>query len=120
MLRTLINYYINVINGISVRGSANGSVISLIILSLLTGCVSGSADGSVISVQCWALAPLLAPPRHWRELRKVANVAVALKQKIMARWQWRENKMVLIRAISAPFSNQIFHINLDKVLFFYH
>ena len=120
MLRTLITYYINVINGISVWGSADGSVISLIILSLLTGCVSGSADGSVISVQCWALAPLLAPPRHWRELRKVANVAVALKQKIMARWQWRENKMVLIRAISAPFSNQIFHINLDKLLFFYH
>ena len=81
MLRTLINYYINVINGISVWGSADGSVISLIILSLLTGCVSGSADGSVISVQCWALAPLLAPPRHWRELRKVANVAV--KQKIL-------------------------------------
>ena len=120
MLRTLITYYINVINGISVRGSADGSVKSLIILSLLTGCVSGSADGSVISVQCWALAPLLAPPRHWRELRKVATVAVALKQKIMARWQWRENKMVLIRAISAPFSNQIFHINLDKLLFFYH
>ena len=94
MLRTLINYYINVINGISVWGSA---------------------DGSVISVQCWALAPLLAPPRHWRELRKVANVAVALKQKIMARWQWRENKMVLIRAISAPFSNQILNRNLDKL-----
>ena len=27
------------------------------------------------------LVPLLAPPRHWRELKKVAHVAVALKQK---------------------------------------
>ena len=53
--------------------------------------------------QCWALAPLLAPPRHWRELKKVAYVAVALKQKIIAWWQWRENKMALIRAISVPF-----------------
>ena len=52
--------------------------------------------------QCWALAPLFAPPRHWRELKKVANVAVALKQKIIARWQWRENKMALIRAIFEP------------------
>ena len=30
-------------------------------------------------LQCWALAPLLAPPRHWRELKKVAHVAVARK-----------------------------------------
>ena len=48
-----------------------------------------------------------APPRHWRELKKVAHVAVALKQKIMAQWQWHENKMALICAISVPFSNQI-------------
>ena len=29
--------------------------------------------------QCWALAPLLATSRHWRELKKVAQVAVARK-----------------------------------------
>ena len=64
--------------------------------------------------QCWALASLLAPPRHWRELKKEAHVAVVLKQKIMARWQWPENKMALIRAIF----EQIFFRNLDKLLFF--
>ena len=31
------------------------------------------------NLQCWALAPLLAPPRHWRELKKVVHVAVTLK-----------------------------------------
>ena len=40
-----------------------------------------------IKTLCWALAPLLAPPRHWLKLKKVAHVAaVVLKQKIMARW----------------------------------
>ena len=39
-------------------------------------------------------APLLAPLRHWRELRKVAHVAVALKKKnnnavAVARKNWR-------------------------------
>ena len=39
-----------------------------------------------IKTLCWALAPLLAPPRHWLKLKKVAHVAaVVLKQKIMAR-----------------------------------
>ena len=33
-----------------------------------------------------------------------------------ARWQWRKNKMALIRAISALFSNKILHRNLDKLL----
>ena len=28
--------------------------------------------------QCWALAPLLAPPCHWHKLKKVAHIAVAL------------------------------------------
>ena len=63
-------------------------------------------------------APLLSPPRHWRELKKVAHVAVALKQKLMAWWQWRRNKMGLIRAISVPFSNQNLHRNGDKLLLF--
>ena len=57
-----------------------------------------------------------APLRHWRELKKVGHVAVELKQKIMAGWQWCEHKMVLIRAISAPFSSQILLRNLDKLL----
>ena len=54
----------------------------------------------------------------WRELKKVAHVAVALKQKIMAWWQWHEDKMALICAIYAPYSNQILHGNLDKLLLF--
>ena len=45
------------------------------------------------SSQCWALAPLLAPPHHWRELKK------------LVRWQWREKNGAnshLYRAIFEP------------------
>ena len=65
--------------------------------------------------QCWALAPLLAPPRHWRELNKVAHVAVAQKLKKNGAVAVARRKMVLIHAISASFSNQILHKNLNKM-----
>ena len=42
-------------------------------------CVLCVYEYSTVKHQCWALAPLLAPPRHWWKLKKVAHVAVALK-----------------------------------------
>ena len=71
-------------------------------------------------IQCWTLAPLLAPPRNRRKLKKVAHVAVALKQKIMVRCggsgakiKWR-----LFAPFHGLFSSQILHRNVDKFLFF--
>ena len=44
----------------------------------------GAAHGTIIELknQCWALAPFSAPPCHWRELKKLADVAVARGKKI--------------------------------------
>ena len=58
--------------------------------------------------QCWALVPLLASQRHWRELKNVAHVAVAPN--------YNGTNLRHFRAISAPFSNRILLKNFNKLL----
>ena len=73
------------------------------------------------SYQCWALAPLLAPPHHHatgplsRNKKGGTNHGDA-KLKNNGTVAVVRNQMVLIHTISAPFLNQILHKNHNKLL----
>ena len=49
--------------------------------------------------QCWAFAPILAPPRHWRYLKKVEHVAV---EQMLKKWRGGSDAKIKWLAISEP------------------